>query len=263
MSETNRLYTFTLSHFCEKARWALDRVGADYREIVLMPGFHRGRMKALGGCGQVPVLTSGARVVEGSGAILDFADSLAGVPALSPSDPALRAEALEWERYLDREVGETSRCVLYFHLFEHPRLLVRAWSLGAPFWALPVYSLLRPRAVRVVQRYLHIDAASARRDEQRLLAAFERVSEHLATHRFLVGDAFSRADLTLAALSAPLLRPSGHPWRLPEAQEHIPAVGDLARRLRATSAGQHVVASYTRRRHDLAMGRCLRSVISV
>lgn len=263
MSETIRLYTFTLSHFCEKARWALDRAGAEYREIVLMPGFHRGRMKALGGCGQVPVLTTGAQVVEGSGAILDFADSLGSVPPLSPSDPALRAEALEWEGYLDREVGETLRRVLYFHLFDHPRLLVRAWSLGAPFWAPAVYSLLRPHAVRVLQRYLHIDAASVRRDEQRLLTAFERASAHLATHPFLVGDAFSRADLTLAALSSPLLRPTEHPWRLPDAQEHIPAVGELARRLRATGAGQHVAASYARRRHDLAMGRWLRTVISV
>lgn len=263
MSETIRLYTFTLSHFCEKARWALDRAGADYREVVLMPGFHRGRMKALGGCGQVPVLTSGGRVVEGSGAILDFADSLGGVPALTPSQPALRAEALEWESYLDREVGETLRRALYFHLFDQPRLLVHAWSLGAPFWAPAVYSLLRPRAVRAVKRYLDIDAVSARRDEQRLVAAFERVSEHLATRPFLVGDAFSRADLTLAALSAPLLRPSEHPWRLPEAQERIPAVGELARRLRATRAGQHVAASYTRRRHDLAMGSWLRSVVSV
>jgi glutathione S-transferase len=263
MIETIRLYTFTLSHFCEKARWALDRAGVGYREIVLMPGFHRGRMKTLGGCGQVPVLTSGARVVEGSGAILDFADSLGGVPPLTPSDPALRAEALEWESYLDREVGETLRCALYFHLFSQPKLLVDAWSLGAPFWAPAVYSLLRSRAVEAVKRFLDIDATTARRDEQRLLAAFERVSEHLATRPFLVGDAFSRADLTLAALSAPVLRPSEHPWRLPDAQEHIPAVGELARRLRATGAGQHVAASYTRRRHDLAMGRRLRSVVSV
>jgi glutathione S-transferase len=263
MSEMIRLYTFTLSHFSEKARWALDRTGAEYREIILMPGFHRGRMKALGGCGQVPLLTSGARVVEGSGAILDFADSLAGAPPLSPSDPALRAEALDWENYLDREVGETLRRVLYFHLFDQPQLLVRAWSLGAPFWAPPVYTLLRPRAIAVLKRYLHIDEATVRRDEQRLLAAFERVSEQLATRQFLVGDAFSRADLTLAALSAPLLRPSEHPWRLPEAQERIPAIGELARRLRATGAGQHVAASYARRRHDLALGRYLRTLISV
>jgi glutathione S-transferase len=248
MSETFRLYTFTLSHFCEKARWALDRAGVAYSEMILMPGFHRGRMKAMGGCGQVPLLKSGARIVEGSGAIIDFAESLGSGPALSPGDPALRAEAIEWEGYLDREVGETLRRVLYFHLFGHPKLLVRAWSLGAPFWAPPVYSLLRRRAVQTLEHYLEINAATVARDEQRLLAAFERVTEHLITRRFLVGDAFSRADLTLAALSAPLLRPSGHPWRLPDEQEMIPVIGELARRLRDTRAGQHVAASYSMRR---------------
>jgi glutathione S-transferase len=252
MSETFRLYTFTLSHFCEKARWALDRAGVAYREMILMPGFHRGRMKAMGGCGQVPLLTSGARIVEGSGAIIDFADSLGRAPALSPGDPALRAEAIEWEEYLDREVGETLRRVLYFHLFSHPKLLVRAWSLGAPFWAPPVYWLLRRRGVQTLERYLEIDAATVARDEQRLLAAFERVTEHLITRQFLVGGAFSRADLTLAALSAPLLRPSGHPWRLPDALEMIPVIGELARRLRDTRAGQHVAASYSMRRDGSA-----------
>jgi glutathione S-transferase len=247
MSDAIRLYTFTLSHFCEKARWALDRTGADYREVILLPGFHRKRMKSLGGCGQVPLLTSGARVVEGSGAIFDFADSLGGAPPLTPGAEAQRAEALEWESYLDREVGETLRRVLYFHLFGHPRLLVQAWSLGAPFWAAPVYWLVWRRGVRVIARYLDIDAATVRRDEQRLLAAFERVSEHLAARRFFVGDAFSRADLTLAALSSPLLRPSEHPWRLPEALEQLPVVGELARRLHDTGAGQHVAASYARR----------------
>lgn len=277
MSEPIRLYTFALSHFCEKARWALDRAGAEYREVILMPGFHRRRMQALGGCGQVPVLKFGERVVEGSAAILDFADALDGasasaarapfrasaVPPLLPADPALRAEAREWEAFLDRELGETLRRVLYFHLLGHPELLVRAWSLGAPPWAPLVYRLVRRRAVRLLQRALDIDATTAGRDEQRLLAAFERVSEHLATRRFLVGDAFSRADLTLAALSAPLLRPSEHPWRLPDALERVPAVAELARRLRDTGAGRHATASYARRGDGSPLARRLGSVISV
>lgn len=271
MSETIRLYTFTLSHFCEKARWALDRAGADYREIILLPGFHRRRLRALGGGGQVPVLTCGARVVDGSGAIIDFADSLGGVPPLSPggvppltpSDPTLRAEALEWEAYLDRELGTTLRRALYFHLLDHPRVLVPAWSSGGPFWAPVVYRLAWPRAVRVLKRALDIDATTARRDEQRMLAAFERVNQHLATREFLVGHAFSRADLTLAALSAPLLRPSQHPWRSPEALEQLPVVGELARRLRDTRAGKHVAASYARRSEGSVVGRSLRTVISV
>lgn len=295
MSETIRLYSFTMSHFAEKARWALDRTGVEYREVVVMPGLHRKRLRGLGGCGHVPLLTlggsgarggagggspsgvgggdsggdsagvvgAGGRVFDGSSAIIDFADTLGGAPPLTPSDPALRAEALEWESYLDREVGETVRRVLYYRLFDHPPLLVRAWTLGAPFWAPPFYWLLRRRAVRVVSRAFDIDAANVQSDEQRLIAAFERVSERLAGRRFLVGHSFSRADLTLAALSAPLLRPSGHPWPLPELRREIPAVDALVRRLSDGAAARHVSASYATRPRDTPMGRCLRSVITV
>ena len=35
-----RLYTFTISHFAEKARWALDYKGIHYQEKRLVPGSH-------------------------------------------------------------------------------------------------------------------------------------------------------------------------------------------------------------------------------
>ena len=35
------LYTFNLSHFSEKARWALDYEGISYEERILLPGPHQ------------------------------------------------------------------------------------------------------------------------------------------------------------------------------------------------------------------------------
>ena len=35
-----RLYTFTISHFAEKARWSLDYKGIHYQEKRLVPGSH-------------------------------------------------------------------------------------------------------------------------------------------------------------------------------------------------------------------------------
>ena len=35
-----RLYTFRISHFSEKARWALDLQGLPYEESTLLPGPH-------------------------------------------------------------------------------------------------------------------------------------------------------------------------------------------------------------------------------
>ena len=36
-----KLYTFNISHFSEKARWALDYEGIPYEERVLLPGPHQ------------------------------------------------------------------------------------------------------------------------------------------------------------------------------------------------------------------------------
>ena len=41
-----RLYTFTISHFAEKARWSLDYKGIRYQEKRLVPGSHVPIVKA-------------------------------------------------------------------------------------------------------------------------------------------------------------------------------------------------------------------------
>ncbi len=247
MPDEMRLYAFTVSHFCEKARWALDRSGLAHREEVLLPGLHRARMRRLGACGQVPVLRHGTRIVDGSGAILDYVDSLPGVAPLTPRDPTASAEARRWERYLDEEVGETVRLIAYSHALERPPLLRRVWTRGGPFWGPAFYWIALPRAMRAVRRMFGIDAAAVERDEARLRRAFERLETHLSDRRFLVGDTFSRADLTLAALAAPLLRPEGHPWVSPNGPHLAPALDALATELADSAAGRHVVRCYAER----------------
>jgi Glutathione S-transferase, N-terminal domain len=42
------LYVFAISHYCEKARWALDHYGIDYELEYTMPGANRKIAKKLG-----------------------------------------------------------------------------------------------------------------------------------------------------------------------------------------------------------------------
>ena len=70
------LVAFGISHFCEKARWALDWHGISYTEISWPPGLHRVLLKHHGAKGSsLPVVLDGDVVVEGSGAIIDWAES--------------------------------------------------------------------------------------------------------------------------------------------------------------------------------------------
>src|SRR5438270_9534525 len=61
-----RLLTIPISHFCEKARWALERAGLDYREERHVQGIHRVAARRAGGGSTVPVLVAPKTVVVAS-----------------------------------------------------------------------------------------------------------------------------------------------------------------------------------------------------
>jgi glutathione S-transferase len=112
---TARLYTFTISHFAEKARWALDYKSIHYQEKRLVPGSHFPIVKRMAPLTFVPVLRDDGRVIQGSSAILDYLDARTPERPLTPADPSERQRAIELERWLDREFGEPVRRVFYFH----------------------------------------------------------------------------------------------------------------------------------------------------
>ena len=69
-----RLITIPISHYCEKARWALDRAGIAYREERHVQGVHRLVSRRAGGSGTVPVLGTRDEVLGQSAQILDWVD---------------------------------------------------------------------------------------------------------------------------------------------------------------------------------------------
>ena len=95
-----KLIVFGLSHFCEKARWALDWHGIAYSEISWALGLHRVLLKRYGANGTtLPILLHDQTIVQGSSAIIDWAESRAKNPTrtLSPQTKDL-AEAKDIER---------------------------------------------------------------------------------------------------------------------------------------------------------------------
>ena len=70
----NRLLTIPISHFCEKARWALERAGIDYVEERHVQGIHRIVARRAGGGTTMPVLVTDEGVFAESEDILRYAD---------------------------------------------------------------------------------------------------------------------------------------------------------------------------------------------
>jgi hypothetical protein len=110
-----KLIVFGLSHFCEH--------GITYSEISWAPGLHRVLLKRHGAKGSaLPVLLDGETIVQGSGAIIDWAESKAQDPtrSLKPQTGNL-AEAQEIERRADEVIGIHVRRLAYAELL---RILV-------------------------------------------------------------------------------------------------------------------------------------------
>ena len=69
-----RLVTIPISHYCEKARWALERAGMPYREERHVQLVHRIAARRAGGGLTVPVLVTDRGVLRESSEILDWVD---------------------------------------------------------------------------------------------------------------------------------------------------------------------------------------------
>jgi glutathione S-transferase len=244
MADVPRLYVFAISHFCEKARWACDRKGMPYQLVPLLPGVHLWTMRRFSRQSQVPLLIHGEQRIQGSADIIDYLDATFPTAPLSPAEPEALAAARAWEIELDRELGERLRRIYYFQAFQNPGYLAAEWGLGGPFWSSWFYALAMPRMRRAIFEMYEVSAATAQADLGHLDALFERLDRHFAAGRFLVGDAFSRADLALASLAAGLLRPPEHPAQVPQRRPVLPAWRAVMQRYAGTRTAERVRELY-------------------
>src|ERR1041385_3068211 len=201
---TAKLITIPFSHYCEKARWALDRAGIAYREDGHLPLFHYLANMRVGGKRTVPVLVDGKQIVRDSTDIIAWAD--AKKPGcLIPLAGA--REALDIEDDFDNRLGPATRRWGYYFLIPN-RDADAIIAAGVPRWERSLLRISRPLAVRFLKRSLKIDEAGVARSKLKIDAVFSRVSDVLRDGRpYLMGDRFTVADLTFAALSAPVLLP--------------------------------------------------------
>jgi glutathione S-transferase len=242
------LITIPLSHYCEKARWALDRVALPYREEPHAPLLHLLATKRNDG-GTVPVLVHGTARFVDSTAILVHADSIRGGDLLYPRDAALRSEVDALEERFDAELGPHTRRWVYSHLLAHAKLLRSVWSRGLPRIEAGMVPAIAPLARFLARKAYKITPESAQRSLERVRGIFRDVDERLGdARRFLVGERFTAADLTFAALAAPLLLPvecrAAHP-----ALEAVPvAMREEVLRFRDTDAGRFALRLFSQER---------------
>ncbi len=221
------LYQFVISHYCEKIRWALDFKKLEYRVKNLLPGPHVITARKLAGDSAVPILVHDGKVVQNSSDIITYLDVTFPQHALTPVQEDRRREALEWEDYLDKEVGIHIRRYFYHTMLEHPAALIPCFTRDGAWYGNAMYRIIFPRLRKIMRQAMNINEQSAQLSRKRVERAIDKLNTRLQGRSYLVGDSFSRADLTAAALLAPLCRPEQYgldwPARYPDVLEGMVA----------------------------------------
>jgi glutathione S-transferase len=234
-----RLVTIPISHFCEKARWALDRAGVSYVEEPHLQLVHVAAARRAGGGRTVPVFVAGdGEVVADSTDILRWTDRrLVAEHRLYP-EGELGAQAATLENELDEGLGPDGRLWMYHETLPVVNRL-RPWAeAGLPGWEKLAFRGSGPMVSIAISRYLGVNDASAAAARDSVDRVFDDIAERLGDGRpFLLGERFTAADLTFAALSAPMLLPSRYGSPLPPPEAMPAGAADHIRRLRSHPAG--------------------------
>jgi glutathione S-transferase len=230
------LLTIPISHYCEKARWALDRAGHDYVEERHVQGPSRLVSRRAGGTGTLPVLVTPLGNLVDSDDILVWAD-----PSLRARDPEVNALS----RWLDDNLGLPDRRLIYAHMLANKDALMAFNNHGVPRHEAFVLSAFFAGIAPWAAKQLDANPGTIERDEALTRHAFDAVATMLEDGRpYLFGDAFTAADLTFAALSAPVTAPPGYGTPLPTPEQAPPAVASLVARFREHPAGEFALRMY-------------------
>jgi glutathione S-transferase len=245
-----RLVTIPISHFCEKARWALDRAGVSYVEQAHLQLIHVFAARLAGGGRTVPVfVTDAGEVLANSPDILRWADTQLGPERRLYPAGGVGADAAALEAWLVVGLGPDGRLWLYHETLPVISEMGQWATVGVPRWERGVFRVGGPAIDMAIRRYLGADANAAAVALDRVGRVFDEIAGRLGDgRRFLLGDGFTAADLTFAALAAPMLLPSGYGSPLPPPEAMPPAMAREVHRLRAHPAGQFADRLYVEER---------------
>ena len=210
---TVTLHEWRISPFCNKVRKILRFKGIPF-EVVRYNGLRARSAAGLSAVGKLPVLDLDGHRVQDSGVIARTLEERWPEPRLFPADPVARAEASVWESW----AGDTLYWFEVYYRFSEPetrQVAIAAVSEGRPAWERAALSVALPRMYR---RKLHeqgIGRLPKDEIDRRLREHLDQLDTILARRPWLVGDACSIADLSVAPQLEEIVRTSRpRPWIL-------------------------------------------------
>lgn len=245
-----RLITMPMSHYCEKARWGLERLNIPYYEERHLQGFHYPRTYLVSKGPNVPVLIDDKQVIVDSTTILKHLDQYASPEMrLYPDDTAERARVDEMEDLFDEVLGVESRRWVYHHFQRHPFQALRTAGQGAPNIEKILMPLAFPFVMSLIKTVLKPSKINVGNGLEKIRGIIKKTDQMLSDKRpYLLGSNFTAADLTLACMLAPLVLPENYGIRLPTIDEMPVAAHSAITEFRNTDTGNYVLQLYKNER---------------
>jgi len=247
-----RLHSISFSHYTEKVRWCLDRLGVPYDEVPNI-----GILGVLLTGRTVPMLEvpPGLTRLGDSPRILRYlwGEYAGRLPFERTAFLEPTPATLELEEFFDRRLGNDVRVWVYARVFERRDLMLRTWGVeetSIPGWQRALLQLIAPLLRFAVRRMLGVSDARAAKALQRTRETFDRVDGMLADgRRYLMGETLTFVDLGFASLAALAVLPPEYAGRSLAGRRV--AIEDLdaewralAEEFRARPAGQFVLRLY-------------------
>jgi glutathione S-transferase len=215
------LWHLKVSHYNEKARWALDQKGIPHRRRAVTPGAHVAIAERLSGGTTFPILVLDGSPIADSTRIIAALEQRHHSEPLYPSHPAARRRALELEDFFDEQLGPDVRLLVLASTLVRPALMLGTFAPDLTGASRLGARLAFPLLKRRLRGRFDLDPAAIERSYERVRAAGARFRAELEPSGYLVGDSFTVADLTLAALSAAGVAPAQFPYPQPHRNDPL------------------------------------------
>ena len=210
------LYQFPISHYCEKIRWALEYKNIEYKKVNLLPGLHSKKANKLTSNSSLPILVHDKKVMNESSEIISYLDQAFPENSLTPNDQNLKQEAMQWEQFADEELDSDVRRVCYNTLLNHPDIITPYFTDNGPWYGKLYMKVAFPKLSQTMRKLMKLDDTTVIQINQRLSQAIEKAHTHIKNKEFFVGNSFTRADLAIASLLAPLYKAKNYGIEWPE-----------------------------------------------
>ena len=209
--DTPVLWHLEISHYNEKARWALDYKGVAHVRRAVTPGLQEVTARRLRAGRTVPILEMNGRAIGDSTKIIEEIERRWPEPPLYPADPEERIRALDLEDYFDEQCGPDARRVLFNDNLAEPETFVAMFN-GADRPRSGLLKTLTPLICQVVKRRFQIRPETVEESREKVRAAFDRIEADVGPSGYLVGESFGVADLTAASILGLIVVPPEFPY---------------------------------------------------